>query len=158
MKNTFNNIIQKFNEFNVLIEDVLNMLPNTPKNYKLKLKVEAAYKTLTRALQMHEDLITDIVPPVNIPTTDYPKEFIDTWNIYKDYLIEQFGIRMRSRMQIYRLELLFQYSNNDFKLATRWLKYYMAAGSSNIFPVNEQKLIQDEQSKKAGFKLPKATN
>jgi len=157
MRDTFEKAVQKTNEFNVLIEDLLNVLPDTAKNYKLKKKVEAAYKSLKRAMEMHESLITDVVPKLKVKTDSYPADFVDTWNMYKDYLVEQFGIRMGSRMQKFRLQLLFDYTNNDFKQATRWLQFYMAAGSASIYPVNEQKLEEKNDQQKGqntGFVLP----
>ena len=160
MKDSFDAIIQKTNEFNLLLEDVMNILPDTSKNYKLKKKIEAAYKSLKRSLERHEDLITDSVPPIT-RKMDYPPEFIEAWNIYKDYLIEQFGIRMRSRMEKFRLKLLYDLSEKDLTKATRWIEYYMAAGSSNIYPVNdfEIKKKEDEQQKTtAGFVLPGKAN
>lgn len=161
MRDSFNNVIQKSNEFGLLIEDVLNNMADTPKNFKLKKKVEAAYRSFKRALEMHESLISDAVPPLKQKTDDYPKDFIDAWQVYKDFLIEQFGIRMGSRMQVYRLVLLFELTGNDFKKATRWLHYYMAAGSSNIYPVNDFKLEEpktnDEKKTTAGFRIPTTT-
>lgn len=160
MKDSFDNIVQKTNEFNMLLEDVMNILPDTSKNYKLKKKIEAAYKNLKRSLERHEDLITDSVPPIT-RKMDYPPEFIEAWNIYKDYLIEQFGIRMRSRMEKFRLKLLYDLSEKDLTKATRWIEYYMAAGSSNIYPVNDfeiQKKEDDKQKTTAGFVLPGKAN
>lgn len=156
MRKTFDNIVQQFNEFSILIEDVLNNMVDTPKNYKLKKKVEAAHKALRIALDRHEDVISDAIPPIKHKTSDYPKDFVDTWSVYKDFLIEQFGIRMQSRMQKYRLQLLFELTENDFKKANKWLQYYMAAGSSSIYPVNELKIEEkkDEQKGiKAGFSI-----
>lgn len=157
MKDSFNNIVQKTNEFNILLEDVLNSIPDSAKNYKLKKKIEASYRMVKLALERHEDLITDAVPKLKNKTDDYPKEFIDTWNIYKDFLVEQFGIRIRSRMQMFRLKLLFELTDNDFNKATKWLQYYMAAGSASIYPVNEFDIKEnkkDEQKRQAGFTLP----
>lgn len=156
MRKTFDNIVQQHNEYTVIIEDVINMLPDTPKNYKLKKKVEAAHKSMKQAIYRHEDVISDAIPPIKHKTSDYPKDFVDTWSVYKDFLIEQFGIRMQSRMQKYRLQLLFELTENDFSKANKWLQYYMAAGSSNIFLVNELKLEEkkDEQKgTKAGFSI-----
>lgn len=159
MRDSFNNIIQKTNEFNVLIEDTLNMLPDSPKNYKLKKRVEAAYKTLKRAMERHEDMITDSVPPVSIKTDLFTKDFLETWAIYKDYLIEQFGIRMRSRMEKFRMDLLFDLTGKDMEKAKQWLEYYMSAGSSSIYPVNDFEIKEQKNGKttefKAGFSLPK---
>ncbi len=158
MRKSFNNIISKLSEFSLLLEDALANLPNSAKNYKIKTKVDSAYKSLNRTIEIHESLITDVVPKLKVKTDGYTNEFIDIWNIYKDFMLEQFGIRMGSRMQIFRLQLLFDYSNNDFKLAASWLKYYMANGSSNIYPVNELKLKEEDgkstTNKKAGFTLP----
>ncbi|MBC8489076.1 MAG: hypothetical protein H8D45_23895 [Bacteroidetes bacterium] len=157
MRDSFNNIIQKFNEYNILIEDVLNTFSDTPKNYKLKKKIEAAFRIVKRTMQRHEDMITDAMPPIKSKKNDYPNEFIEIWNIYKDFLIEQFGIRMKSRMQLFRLKLLFELTENDFIKAGKWLKYYMAAGSSSIYPVNDFKIEQTEiknEGKKAGFTIP----
>ena len=136
---------------------MLNSLPDSPKNYKLKKKIEAAYRTLKRAIQRHEDLITDSVPAIKSKKEAYPKEFIEIWNVYKDFMIEQLGIRMGSRMQKFRLELLFDLTDNDFLKAAKWLKYYMASGSQNIYPVKDFVIEQTEEKndgKKAGFVLP----
>lgn len=126
---------------------------DTPKNYKLKKKLEAAHRSLQLAIDRHEDVISDAIPPIKHKTDDYPNDFVETWSIYKDFLIEQFGIRMQSRMQKFRLQLLFELTENDFKKATRWLQYYMASGSSNIFVVNELKI----EEKKDESKGPKGT-
>jgi hypothetical protein len=160
LKDSFNIVIQKTNEFNLLIEDAMNMLPDTSRNYKLKKQIESAYRTLKRSMERHEDTITDSVPPIG-GKIECPPEFNETWNIYKDYMTEQFGIRMGSRMEKYRLKLLYETAEKDFNKATRWLQYYMAAGSSNIYPVNDFKIKkEDEQPEKrtAGFILPTKAN
>lgn len=161
MRKSFDNLVQKSNEYSMLLEDVLNNLPDSAKNYKLKKKVESAHKAFKRSMERHELLITDTVPPIKVKTDDYPKDFIDIWSVYKDFLTEQFGIRMGSRMQVYRLSLLFELADKDFTKATNWLKYYMAAGSSSIYPVNELKIEEkngEKKEKKAGFTLPKSSN
>lgn len=156
MRNSFNTIIQKANEFNMLIEDAMNMLPDTSKNYKLKKQLETAYRTLKKAMERHEEMITDSVPPIP-KKIECPPEFTENWNVYKDYLIEQHGIRMGSRMEKYRIKLLYEITEKDFAKAARWLEYYMGAGSGSIYPVNdfEIKKKDDEQQKRtAGFILP----
>jgi hypothetical protein len=73
------------------------------------------------------------------------KRFVDSWKLYCDYMVEQHATKMGSRMQQKRLELLMEMTDNDLELATKWLNYYMASGSANIFKVKEQ-----QQSKQNG--------
>jgi len=157
MRKSFEEIIQQVNEFTFVMEEALKLLKNSPQNFKIKKKVETAFKGVQLALERHENLITDSVPPMIVDTSKYAKEFADTWKIYKDYMMEQFGIRMSSRMQVFRLTLLSEYANDDFQMATRWLEYYMANGAKNIYPVNELKPEDknDSTESKAGFVLPK---
>jgi hypothetical protein len=157
MRKTFDDIVQQVNEFSFVMEDAINLLKNTPQNFKLKKKIETAFKSISRAIERHEALITDAVPPMIVNTSPYAKEFVETWKIYKDYMLEQYGIRMGSRMQVFRLKLLAEYSNDDFQLAKKWLEYYMANGSANIYPVNQLKLDEKDDTNtkpKAGFSLP----
>lgn len=158
MKESFNNIVDKTNHLNGKLENLFEILPDSPKFYKLKKQTEGAYKFLKQALERHNDLISDSVPKIRSKSADFPKEFIETWNIYKDYMIEQHGMRMRSRMIKFRLELLLDLTDKDFKLATRWLRYYMSAGSPSIYPVNEFEIKENNtdggKKGKAGFTIP----
>lgn len=160
MRKTFDDIVQQVNEFTIVIEDALNLMKNTPQNFKLKKKVESANLSIQRAFEKHEALITDSVPPMIVNTSKHAKEFVDTWKIYKDFMLEQFGIRMGSRMQVYRLKLLAEYTNDDFALAAKWLEYYMARGSENIYPVKQLNTEEknDTTQPKAGFTLPTQIN
>ncbi len=157
MRDSFTNLVDKLNTFSELFEQILENLPNSARNYKLKTKSSAAYKAVSRALSRHDMLVTDSVPKLKVKLDDMSNEFIDTWNIYNDYMVEQHGIRMGSRMQKYRLELLIKYTERNLVTATSWLKFYMATGSQNIFPVNEIKTElngKEKLSAKAGFTLP----
>ena len=73
------------------------------------------------------------------------EKFIETWCIYKDYMIEQHGIIMRSRMELYRLKKLFEYSNNDPEIAIKYLEYYMT-GYKSVFKVIDSKKYENENT------------
>jgi len=158
MRKSFDDIVQKVNELTFVIEEALNLLKNSPPNFKIKKKIETDIKSLKRSFERHEMLITDTVPPMIVNTSKHAKEFVETWRIYKDYMTEQFGIRMGTRMQAFRLKLLAEYTNDDFKLAAKWLEYYMARGSENIYPVkqlNSEEKNDQSTEQRASFALPK---
>lgn len=161
MKKTFEEMQQKGYEAQVVLEDVLSMMPtSTPKQYKLKKKMEEAWKQFGRAMERHEMMITDVVPPVQVDLEGKAKRFVDTWKLYCDYMIEQHGTRMGSRMQQKRLDLLLDYTDNDLDKAANWLNYYMASGSANIYKVKEQQengkqQTTQETTGKASFSIGK---
>lgn len=156
MRKSYQELEQKLTELQMVIEDVSAIMPSgTTKNYKLKKKLEHAWGDVAKAMNRHEMLITDAVPKINFDMPSKKKEFLNVWQEYIDFMIEQHGTRMGSRMQKNRLELLMQLAGDDIDMAVRFLKYYMASGSANIYFVNEEKIIANEKGKqdtnKPGF-------
>ena len=95
--------------------------------------------------------------PVSFPWRD--REFTQHWQLYKDYLQEQHGIVMRSRMEQARLKAILKYSGENRETFVRTIDFYMAFGTSGIFQVNfESTLKTDENGKQQPQKIVLQTN
>jgi hypothetical protein len=148
MKKTWKNVEQKMYELQLVIEDAMAVFPDgSPKNWKMKKKLESAWRDVGRAMDQHDNMVNDVVPPIQMDMDGYAQEFIEIWNEYKDYMLEQQGVRMGSRMQMKRLNQILEFANNDIKLASKFINYYMAAGSIGIYKV---KLEETEQATENG--------
>lgn len=158
MKSEWDVIIKNIQDFQISLEDLLEMLPFGKKYFKSKQKIEKQWRELGRALDSLDPYITNLIDSIPIDNPWNNKDFINTWNYYKDYLYEQHGFRMKSRMEQQRLEWLVTNTGNDYKKAIAWLKFYIARGSEGLFIVkneNSDDGTVSKEQKRAEFTLPK---
>ena len=159
MRKDFQKLIQNYNELKFVLDDIVAALPLSPKNFKLRTKLESAYREVKKSFDKLDPQITNNVPGIRIDKKPYTKEFLETWEIYELYLTEQHGIRMGTRMKKYRLLLLMELTAKDLKKAASWLEYYMASGSASIYIVNQINTPENDRTtkevpKKASFSIP----
>ena len=94
----------------------------------LKEKADVLYD----AIEQHSGLSVDPVE-VTLPWND--DTFATAWSEWKDYLAEQHGKRMKSRMERAALEHLKELSDGDETLALQYLRFAMATGYQRFFKV-----------------------
>ena len=157
MKPEWELITKNIQELGLTIEDLLEMLPMGKKYFKAKQTIEKQWREIGRSVDKFDPFISDLIDsiPINHPWNN--DEFLKTWQLYKDYLFEQHGIRMKSRMEQQRIEWFITNTNGDHKKAVQWLKFFMASGHSSLFIPKNISLENDTkstESKKAEFKLP----
>ncbi len=100
---------------------------------KLLTNIQADWDNITRAYNE----ISQYVTPVDPLDVKLPKKFsadlIDKWQFWKDYLVEQHGICMKSRMEIESLKRLMSLADDDPKKAIQILELAIATGYKNFF-------------------------
>jgi len=157
MKQEWDNIIKNINEFQETLEDLLEMLPLGKRYFKAKQKIEKQWREMSRSVDKMDPYISDLIESIEINHPWINDDFIKTWKLYKDFLFEQHGLRMKSRMEQQRIEWLMANTKNDYKKAISWLKYFIARGSEGLYIVKIENIEDgtETESKKAGFTLPK---
>lgn len=159
MKKQWDDFTEKLKDFRSPLEDMMQELPLSKKYYRMKVKIEKQWKELSRAFEKVDVFINDTIESVPVDSPWASDDFKKTWHRYKEYLKEQHGVIMKSRMEIARLEWLKKNTEDNPELAITWMKYWMARGSEAIYKVNidTNKEQDDEQiPKRAGFSLPTA--
>jgi len=157
MKAQWNELTEKLQEFKVPLEDLLQIIPLGKRYFRIKQKIEKNWKDVIRAHEKLDPFISDVVDSIPINNPWSSDDFKSTWRIYKDYLKEQHGLQMQSRMELYRLEWLKENTKDNPNLAIVWIKYWIARGSEAIYKVNvEQNNEQEdgEKTRRANWKLP----
>jgi hypothetical protein len=159
MKSEWEQITKNIQDLGLSLEDLLEMLPMGKKYFKAKQGIEKQWRELGRSVDKFDPYISDLIDSITLNHPWINDDFLKTWQLYKDYLFEQHGIRMKSRMEQQRIEWLITNSENDYKKAIMWLKYFMASGNSSLYIPKNISLEHDAkntESKKAEFKLPAA--
>ena len=72
------------------------------------------------------------------------------WKTWKEYLQEQFGRSMRSRMEQMSLDYLSEISENNPDLAISYLRYAMANGYRSFFKVESKDKTNPAKSDRHG--------
>lgn len=116
-----------------LIEEIAAELPVTASAAKLRKAVSTAWSEITASADEIEQLLTAYVQPLPVEFPWKDKEFQALWKLYKDYLVEQHGLTMKSRMETARLKAVATMWNNDRQAVCQALNFYMAVGSATIF-------------------------
>jgi hypothetical protein len=141
--------------FKEKLEELLSVLPESKEVYKKKISLQ---KSWDKSQALVHDLGVYIVPveslPVIFPEAYDNVDFINTWSLYKEYLQEQHGISMHSRMEIKSLKLLVEISESDPERAIRYLEYAIAKGFKGFFRVDDnakptEKLYDPDFNKKS---------
>ena len=117
MKQEWDAIIKNIQDFGYSLEDLLEILPMGKKYFKSKQKIESQWREIGRAIDRLDPYISDIIDAIDIKHPWINDDFLKAWHLYKDYLYEQHGIRMKSRMEQQRIEWLVSNTGNDYKKA-----------------------------------------
>lgn len=137
-----------------LIEDIASQLPVSGSGKRLRQLLNDSWGKITDTTEDLDQLITAGVQPLPVKFPWQDKEFTDHWRLYKDYLQEQHGIIMKSRMEIARLKKIKEFCNDDRSLVIRSVDFYMASGSPNIFQVNFEALKKEEPNETQPIRVP----
>jgi hypothetical protein len=78
------------------------------------------------------------VDPIKIESPFDQDDFRYIWKTWKEYLTEQHGKLMRSRMEQMSLDYLSEISGNNVDLAIGYLRFAMANGYRTFFKVEEK--------------------
>ncbi len=105
-----------------------------------------------KSKKMAEAFDQFIVPfdPIKIKSPFNQDEFRNFWKTWKEYLQEQHGKLMRSRMEQTSLDYLAEISGGDPELAISYLKYAIANGYRSFFKVETKDKTNPAKSDRYG--------
>jgi hypothetical protein len=139
LKNNYDEILKSLQEFKERLDDLLPYLPGTKDIYTRKMDLKRRWE---RSKDLINELGALILPvqslPVEIPSNYNNPDFIQTWTFYKEYLEEQHGISMKSRMEIKNLKRLVEISENNPEVAIKFLEYAISKGSKGFYKVDDK--------------------
>ncbi len=132
MLDSWNKTIDSLSEFQEALTDFFGCLRLSPSQYKESLKVRRAWDAAQKNINDFGNFVSPIKSIyVSLPSAN--KEFIETWEFYKAYLLEQHGIIMRSRYELKALQRLWALSNENADEAVHILNFTMERGYPRFF-------------------------
>ena len=113
-----------------------------------------AYNGYVKAINEYQDTFNKVInsqdgvikEEIKLP---YESEaFTEAWQEWKDYLIEQHGIRISSRAQRWQLHFLKTYSNNKEEYAINLMHYCMSKLYVTFYKFTEKDILGKNKLKK----------
>lgn len=90
------------------------------------------------------------VDPIKVESPFDQDDFRYIWKTWKEYMSEQHGKLMRSRMEQMSLDYLAEISESNSDLAISYLRYAMANGYKSFFKVDTKDKANPPKSDKNG--------
>lgn len=101
-------------------------------------KFEKSFNELVGIINDLDGKINKPIKAVKVVNPFDSKELADTWQFWKDYLLESFSITLQSRREQMALNYLDEISGHNADKAKKFLEYAMANGYRNFFVVTEK--------------------
>ncbi len=134
----YNNMYDSLTDFQEQLQEFMSVAPQSPEMYKRVLGIKRSWEKSQRAVNELGNFIIPVTElDVKIPEKFNTARFVEAWHTWRDYLEEQHGTKMRSRMEIKALKLLLEISEKDPERAVRYLDYAMARGSKSFYKVDD---------------------
>lgn len=142
MKQTWDNVIKSSEAFKTEFEGLLEILPDSAAIYRQQKRVEKAWHKMKTEINLMDDFVSPTIRSVKIksPLLDDP-DFIAAWKLWKEYLVEQHSIHMRSRAELMSLKRLHDIAKGNPKEAIFTLEFAMGSNGvyNNFFAVDKTK-------------------
>jgi len=102
-------------------------------------KLEKFTREWNKSKKMAEEFDRFIAPvdPIKVESPFDQDDFRYTWKMWREYLAEQHGILMRSRMEQASLDYLAEISDNNPDLAMSYIRFAMKGPYKSFFRVGE---------------------
>lgn len=141
--NAWERVWTDLNQFNALQRTVLPalLLVNQRLRYEPVMK---AFDSLKNSCCRFYDLFdsqeddSETVEPVEIKLPWETKSFKKAWQNWREYLLEQHGIKISSRTEQKQLENLFKISEKDEKKALEMIDYSISSFYRTLFKLDER--------------------
>lgn len=101
------------------------------------------WRALTKSLENFYDLLEqrkqnlDRVEPVEVKLPFEDDPFVESWKLWKEYLMEQFSIKISTRAEIKQLKRLKELSQNDQEKACKIIDTAMAYFYKGFYPLDD---------------------
>lgn len=119
----------------------------------LQLKKLQKYLGEWNKLKKMAEVLDQFIAPVDPIQVESPfdqEDFRYIWKTWKEYLQEQHGKLMKTRMEQMALDYLTEISDNDPDLAISYLRYAMANGYRSFFKVEANTKVTPPKTEKDG--------
>jgi hypothetical protein len=115
-------------------------------------KLQKYIEQWNRSKKMAETFDQFITPldPIKVESPFDQDDFRYFWKTWKEYLQEQYGRSIRSRMEQMSLDYLSEISENNPDLAISYLRYAMANGYRSFFKVESKDKTNPAKSDRHG--------
>jgi hypothetical protein len=115
-------------------------------------KLQKYIEQWNKSKKMAEAFDQFITPfdPIKVESPFDQDDFRYFWKTWKEYLQEQYGRSMRSRMEQMSLDYLSEISENNPDLAVSYLRYAMANGYRSFFKVESKDKTNPAKSDRHG--------
>jgi hypothetical protein len=115
-------------------------------------KLQKYIEQWNKSKKMVETFDQFITPfdPIKVESPFDQDDFRYFWKTWKEYLQEQYGRSMRSRMEQMSLDYLSEISENNPDLAVSYLRYAMANGYRSFFKVESKDKTNPAKSDRHG--------
>ena len=122
-----------------------NLPMTTTKNIK---KFLQTFEKMKEAAEKVDDMITTPIDAIEVISPWEDEKFKDAWIFWKEYRLESFGKRYKSREEKKVLEYLKDISGNDMRKAMKCLDFAMAGGYPRFFKVDEKQFNKPSKNDK----------
>lgn len=148
MKQTWDNLTSDTENFKEEFEALLNILPDSAAIYRQQKRLDKAWRKLQTGFNKMDEFVSPMIKSVNVKSPLFTDaEFLAAWKFWKEYLIEQHSIHMRSRAELMSLKHLNEISKEKPNIAIKYLEFAMAGGYKRFFIVNESEIPTSETPK-----------
>ena len=115
-------------------------------------KLQKYIEQWNKSKKMAETFDQFITPldPIKVESPFDQDDFRYFWKTWKEYLQEQFGRSIRSRMEQMSLDYLYEISEGNTDLAISYLRYAMANGYRSFFKVESKDKTNPAKSDRHG--------
>lgn len=93
------------------------------------------------------DRLVEPIPALEIRMPFEGEDFVSTWSLYKDYLLEDHNMFIGSRRESVMLNRLKKMSDTNKQRAIEMLEFFIASGYKNIFKPTDKQITGEEPAK-----------
>lgn len=139
-------------QVSLLENKLLEFIDNATLSASQQKKLQKYIVEWNKFKKMNESFDQFIAPldPIKVESPFDQEDFRYIWKTWKEYMQEQFGRSMRSRMEQMSLNYLSEISENNPDLAVSYLRYAMANGYRSFFKVESKDKTNPAKSDRHG--------
>lgn len=133
---------EKLNTDSLKVQEILEalgeMLPQSPKFLQVQKKLDKAWRSFTVSFNLMDEFVQPTIKSVQIDSRLFANaEFKITWKFWKEYLVEQHAIHMRSRAELMALKRLHKMADEKPERAIYIVEHAMSTLSKSFYLPNE---------------------
>lgn len=156
MKESWDSLCDDVQNLKEQLEELLEMVPQSAKFHQKTNAINKVWKRLQKGVNDVDQFITPVKSIKVVSPLLEDGDFKQAWQLWKDYLNEQWGIVMRSRAELMGLKRMADIAEEKPALAIKYLEFAMSRMDRNFYKVNETEMPKDSEKTngKTVIKLP----